>query len=322
MTTKRPPLDFDAIKNAAVGSYVSTIFPSVGISLRLPANNHQPCPLCGGSDRFRCDDKRGEGTWICNQCGAGNGFMLVQKYTNSDVYETNQLIASALGIDGTQQVTEAQRQAWRQEQQQRESAEREAKRARRIEVAQIAVNTWEAAKATNDDHPYLVNKRITGIGIRQDARNNLVIPMYYYNTNTQKTTLVNIQSISTDGNKLFLKDGLKKGTYCPIGADDQFALSNIIFICEGYATGVTIFEAMGYACPVIVAFDAGNLLHVAPVIRAKYPSHRIIICADNDHATAVRTGDNVGISKAIEAAAMIAAEVTYPEFTEVEEVVA
>lgn len=318
----RPPLDFDAIKNAAIGSYVSTIFPSVGISLRLPANNHQPCPLCGGTDRFRCDDKRGEGTWICNQCGAGNGFMLVQKYTNSDVYETNQLIASALGIDGTQQVTEAQRAAWRQEQQQRESAEREAKRARRLEVAKIAVNTWEAAKLASDDHPYLLKKQIAAIGVRQDARNNLVIPMYYYNTQTQQTTLVNIQSISAAGSKLFLKDGLKKGTYCPIGSDVQFELSKIIFICEGYATGVTVFEAMGYACPVIVAFDAGNLLHVAPSIRAQYPNHRIIICADNDVDTAIKTGDNVGITKATQAAALIAGEVAYPEFNTAEEVVA
>ncbi|WP_312715292.1 primase-helicase zinc-binding domain-containing protein, partial [Escherichia coli] len=40
---------------------------------------HQACPVCGGSDRFRFDDKEGRGTWLCNQCGAGDGLKLVEK---------------------------------------------------------------------------------------------------------------------------------------------------------------------------------------------------------------------------------------------------
>ncbi|SUE86050.1 bacteriophage P4 DNA primase [Salmonella enterica] len=42
-------------------------------------NRHQSCPVCGGSDRFRFDDKEGRGTWFCNQCGAGDGLKLVEK---------------------------------------------------------------------------------------------------------------------------------------------------------------------------------------------------------------------------------------------------
>ncbi|WP_435052153.1 primase-helicase zinc-binding domain-containing protein [Escherichia coli] len=42
-------------------------------------NRHQPCPVCGGSDRFRFDDREGRGTWYCNQCGAGDGLKLVEK---------------------------------------------------------------------------------------------------------------------------------------------------------------------------------------------------------------------------------------------------
>lgn len=37
------------------------------------------CPVCGGSDRFRFDDREGRGTWYCNQCGAGDGLKLVEK---------------------------------------------------------------------------------------------------------------------------------------------------------------------------------------------------------------------------------------------------
>lgn len=61
---KRPPLNFEHIQSQANGYYVSRIFPAVGIKLHSNHNKHQPCPMCGGSDRFRCDDKNGTGSWI------------------------------------------------------------------------------------------------------------------------------------------------------------------------------------------------------------------------------------------------------------------
>ncbi|EGO8167862.1 TPA: primase-helicase zinc-binding domain-containing protein, partial [Escherichia coli] len=53
------------------------ILPALGI--QVLKNRHQPCPVCGGSDRFRFDDREGRGTWYCNQCGAGDGLKLVEK---------------------------------------------------------------------------------------------------------------------------------------------------------------------------------------------------------------------------------------------------
>lgn len=315
MTSNRPPLDFDAIKAAAAGRYVDTIFPAAGIHFARKASDHQSCPMCGGNDRFRCDDKRGEGTWICNQCGAGNGFMLVQRYTNSDVYDTNALIASALGIDGTQQISDEQRQAWRAQQVEREATEKAAKREARIAAAQQAQSIWDNSTPATGDHPYLLRKQVTAIGLHQDASDKLIVPMHYYNIETRKTTLVNVQTIAPDSEKRFLSGGLKKGAYFVIGNSAMFTATNVILICEGYATGATIFDALSYAYPVVVAFDAGNLLAVAPAIRAQYPNHRIIICADNDHATELKTGDNVGISKARQAAMAIGGEVVAPNFT-------
>ena len=35
------------------------ILPALGVS--VIKNRHQACPVCGGSDRFRFDDKRGAG---------------------------------------------------------------------------------------------------------------------------------------------------------------------------------------------------------------------------------------------------------------------
>lgn len=56
------------------------ILTHFGISETHLHDRHGPCPLCGGRDRFRFDDKDGKGTWICSHCGAGDGFSLLMKF--------------------------------------------------------------------------------------------------------------------------------------------------------------------------------------------------------------------------------------------------
>jgi putative DNA primase/helicase len=49
------------------------ILLGVGVPAAALVNRHGPCPVCGGKDRFRFDDKDGHGTFFCNSCGAGDG---------------------------------------------------------------------------------------------------------------------------------------------------------------------------------------------------------------------------------------------------------
>jgi putative DNA primase/helicase len=60
------------------------ILPRFGIDTRFLINRHGPCPLCGGRDRFRFDDRDGTGSYICNQCGAGVGVILIRKLKGWD----------------------------------------------------------------------------------------------------------------------------------------------------------------------------------------------------------------------------------------------
>ena len=55
------------------------ILSRLGIETRFLVNKHGPCPLCGGKDRFRFDDRDGSGSYYCNGCGAGVGIILVRK---------------------------------------------------------------------------------------------------------------------------------------------------------------------------------------------------------------------------------------------------
>lgn len=57
------------------------ILTTLGVDEKFLTGKHTPCPVCGGKDRFRFDDKDGLGTWYCNQCQpqAGDGIKLIQK---------------------------------------------------------------------------------------------------------------------------------------------------------------------------------------------------------------------------------------------------
>lgn len=69
----------DSTKDRAVGRWKS-IFAAFGVLDQFLTGKHGPCPLCQtGKDRWRFDDKGGNGTWICNQCGSGDGIAFVMK---------------------------------------------------------------------------------------------------------------------------------------------------------------------------------------------------------------------------------------------------
>jgi len=65
---------------------------------RQLAGRHCPCPMCGGKDRFRFDDKDGRGTWYCSHCGAGNGVDLVLQAKGWDFKTAAKEIEQAAGV--------------------------------------------------------------------------------------------------------------------------------------------------------------------------------------------------------------------------------
>lgn len=85
------------IKEAARGQW-QYILPRVGIPESSLKNKHQPCPMCGGKDRFRFDDKQGLGTWFCNQCGSGDGFTFIMQWQSCHFREALETVARVLGL--------------------------------------------------------------------------------------------------------------------------------------------------------------------------------------------------------------------------------
>ena len=183
------------------------------------------------------------------------------------------------------------------EEQQRQVAERNAKYQR---VAKQAQSIWSRA-SKKGTHPYIERKGLSGL---HNARiehgiGSLLIPVWVHGQG-----LVNLQRITADGTKRPLKGGRVRGAYSLIGSLED---ANRVLVCEGWATGATLWEL--HALPVIVAFNAGNLMSVCGTVRELLPEAQIIIAADNDR----QTQGNPGLTKAIDAAKVVDGQIAQPK---------
>lgn len=73
------------------------ILVALGVDAHYLQNKHGPCPICGGKDRYRWDDKRGRGDWYCNGCGHGDGFDLLEKVCGLKFAEASKAVQSVVG---------------------------------------------------------------------------------------------------------------------------------------------------------------------------------------------------------------------------------
>lgn len=163
-----------------------------------------------------------------------------------------------------------------------------------------AIELWTKARPASHAYPYLMRKKIQAHGTRQ-LRDSLLAPIHDLDGQ-----LWNLQIIAPDGQKRFLSGGRKRGLGYLMGAMDK---AKALIICEGFATGASLYEA--YQQPVLVAFDAGNLLPVAQAYRNAYPYLTLIIGADNDRSKPI----NTGVVKAKEVQAKVSGvDVIIPDF--------
>lgn len=160
------------------------------------------------------------------------------------------------------------------------------------------VDAWGKAKDATNGNPYLKRKSVNAYGLKS-FKDSLLIPV-----RDMAGVIHGLQFIAPDGNKVFKTGTNKAGHFFKIGNSKD----NTVIICEGYATGASIHQATGHA--VVVAFDSGNLTAVSQVIRTKFPDMKIIIAADDDHATE----GNPGLTKASEAANAVNGLLAIPAF--------
>ena len=178
----------------------------------------------------------------------------------------------------------------------------EAERARAIEAAAHKAAHWWRQLADTGSAAYLERKGFAPgklYGARVSEAGNLVVPMQDAAGKIYGLHVIYAKPIfegKKKRDKNFTPPGLaKKGHFFQIGLAQR---GGVVLLAEGFATGASLHEATGL--PVVVAFDAGNLL---PVAQAIHKTHRrdikVMVCADDDYLTEGNPG-----KKAAEAAAI------------------
>ena len=205
---------------------------------------------------------------------------------------------------GHDTMTEAERQAHARRVADMQRAREEETQARHTEAAAECAKLWQASRpCQGGGHPYLTAKGVKPYGVNIMGKGDaarLLVPMHV------GADLVNLQFIGVDGTKRFKTGGQVQGAYCRIGKAQSRVCT--LVVCEGYATGASVFGATGHATA--VAFNAGNLLAVAKALREKLPQAKIVIAADDD----VNTPGNPGLGKATEAARAVGGYLALPDF--------
>jgi putative DNA primase/helicase len=91
--------------DAARGRWPGLLMDLAGLTADQLTDKHQPCPLCGGKDRYRFDDQDGSGSWYCNKCGGkdqtgggGTGMDLFMRHQRLSYIEACQRIEQHLGV--------------------------------------------------------------------------------------------------------------------------------------------------------------------------------------------------------------------------------
>jgi len=274
-------------------------------------------------NRFTVDGDRGKSRTGVYQLKIEDGFAVgwFRSYRAGDTHSWHS--------KATRKFSEAEKAAWAEKVRASKAAAAAREEAEAEAAAVKAQALWERAKPATGT-PYTDRKGIKPMGARQSG-DLLYVPI------RKGKRLVSLQFISPDGSKRFITNGAISGGYCALAEDgDNF---DIIIICEGYATGLTLREATGF--PVVVAFNAGNLGAAAKEIKAARRGSVLIIAADNDawvfrpgakpegvNASEIKGDDpkwhewgqanrlyNVGVEKAREAAAKAGGcFVAVPEF--------
>jgi putative DNA primase/helicase len=259
-----------------------SVLPLLGIDSRHLTGKHGPCPLCTdhGTDRFRFDDKGGNGTWICNQCGAGNGVDLVMKLRGVIFIEAVKLLEQHIG-DAPIIIPKASKSELQRESDQRDQMAYLWSQSRALDGQDLAsrylhsrgikILPVASAMRLNDGLLYWV-----------DAKSKLILPtmLAKFAAPDGQSAILHRTYLAEPGNKADVEKPrqLMPGKVPPGGAVRLTPAAETMGIAEGIETALSASQL--FDIPVWAALTAGALMKWQPPSHAKF----IIVFGDNDES--------------------------------------
>ena len=274
------------------------ILVHLGLPESALTGRHGPCPICGGKDRFRWDDKDGRGTFFCSSCGPGDGMTLALRFTGRSFRDLAAEIDRLLGNLPVNAAPESPRPA-------------------KTDTERLMKNVWQASvPITRGD---LADIYLATRGLRQESYTDRLrfAPRLSDGQGVFRPALVAV--VSQPGGaragtllRIFLKDdGSSKAEDCPCKLlPGSFPIGGAIKVsdwhdgplgvAEGLETAMSASRLFGL--PVWAAVNAVNLAKWQP----PEGCNDIIIFADNDrNGVGQRAADRLeerlrGLGKTVE----------------------
>lgn len=299
--------NFDHVRDSARYCW-RWLLPALGIADGFLNKHHGPCPVCGGTDRFRFDDKEGRGTFFCGRCGAGDGFRLLELANGWTAKRTLHAVSEALKIAPT--VVAATGQAGQRKAPASPSTDRQKQRAKlnRIwkESTPVAEGTvgWQYITQTRGiplasipgtirQHPALTYWERGADGKPRNRGQHPVLVIQVAGADGKPVGLRLIY-LTADGQKLPVSEPKKLQVIEPGattgGATRLAEPGQILAVTEGIETGLAVLCATGL--PVWAAGSAVLLEKMLIPVTVR----EVLIFSDNDSN---EIGQNAGKALAL-----------------------
>lgn len=250
------------------------ILLAAGCPEKALSGKHTACPCCGGTDRYRWDNKAGSGSSICNACGSKSGVDLVMALRRVNFVEARKWILEQIG-QAPVEVPRAPRN--------------NARITEKLEVL------WRSSRRLTGDDPASLYLRHRGIAPAEYPTQLRFHPRSAYRHETGKIThhpALVAKMVSADaktwtihqtflderGNKAEVKPARKLAPLSiPVGGAVRLASSaETMGIAEGIETSLSAMQLFGV--PVWAALSAGAMTKWEPPKTAK----NILIFGDAD----------------------------------------
>ena len=248
--------------------------------------------------RMRCrvdGDKEKRGWYHLHELRLDDGrFLIVGSY---GVWRGNDPGSTKVELAKGTPMSPEQRAALKARMSADRKAEEAARRGDAARAAQRAQAMWRRLQPDGESD-YLRRKCVQAHGVRFSETGTLVVPLLDAGGQIHGLQLIfptgHPKRKRLGRDKDFWPRGLaKQGHFFSIGSPPAGAAC---LLAEGYATAATLYEATGL--PVVVAFDAGNLVHVATALRQRHRGLRLLICADDDYLGKCRECGELTLSAA------------------------
>ncbi|WDR21550.1 DNA primase/helicase [Salmonella phage vB_SenS_UTK0006] len=246
---------------------------------------HQPCPYCGGKDRFRWTDKineKGDGGNICNQCGNDSGIGLFMRIRGENYSEAIDTLGEWLNLVPVEVVNKANKAAKRDSgynfgsQATHEKCVEVMDKTERMEITNLSV--FEAFYPL-DGESYQVGVKTHDNGYCEHIH---AIPCHLVHSDELDDDMCNILFVNEEGQSSFYAKDYTRGSVAVTGKTDK-----TIYLCVDWIDAQHIHLATGqevWAC-----FSASNLEIVA--YRYKGDRKMRVVCHANDRDTLIAADD-------------------------------